>query len=319
LTEYLLTGCGGFVAAHYLEYLAQADFDGQVLGVGTTAPAQVPTKLRFRFEKINLLDFEELSLLVRAVQPKFCVHLASMSSVADSWTHPKTSFVNNTNIFLNLIEAIRTYSSETRILSIGSSEQYRTKDVSTQPLTEMDLMAPNSPYAVARCAQEWLGKAYVVGYGLDIVMTRSFNHIGPYQDSRFVLSGFAQSFAQALINGEKTVNLTVGDLDVVRDFLHVRDVVRAYEAILHGASKGDVFNVCSGRGVRLFKTLDVLSRLSGLNYDTEIDKSLVRPMENRSVIGSHDAITVALGWTPSLNFEESMSDLLTYWIESLAV
>ena len=133
------------------------------------------------------------------------------------------------------------------------------------------------------------------------------------------MSGFARSFVRALINGEKTVNLTVGDLDVVRDFLHVRDVVRAYEAILHGASKGDVFNVCSGRGVRLFKALDVLSRLSGLNYDTEIDKSLLRPMENRSVIGSHDAITVALGWTPSLNFEESMSDLLTYWIESLAV
>jgi len=180
-------------------------------------------------------------------------------------------------------------------------------------------LAPNSPYAAARCAQEWLGKAYVAGYGLDIVMTRSFNHIGPYQDKRFVLSSFSRSFAQALVNGDKTVKLTVGDLTVVRDFLHVRDVVRAYEAILHGAIKGDVFNVCSGRGIRLSKALGVLSQLSGLNYDTVIDNSLLRPMENRSVIGSHDAITAALGWTPSLNFEESMSDLLTHWVDSLAV
>ena len=156
MADYLITGCGGFVSWHYLQHLAQIGFQGQIVGIGTTAPTGVPESLRFRFEETNLLDSEKLSALLSRVRPQFCIHLAAMSSVAGSWVQPDKSFVNNTNIFLNLVEAIRKCSPETRVLSIGSSEQYGTQKDPAASLTEGKPLNPTSPYAVARCAQEWL-------------------------------------------------------------------------------------------------------------------------------------------------------------------
>ena len=306
------------MSAHYLTHLENISFTGRVLGIGTTPPRRAPLALRFDFKRINLLDARELGSLVRVAQPRICVHLAAMSSVADSWRQPNESFVNNTNIFLNLIEAIKKYSPETRVLSIGSSEQYGVKEKPTLPLTELESMEPVSPYGAARCAQEWLGKAYVAGYGLDVVMTRSFNHIGPYQDPRFVLSRFARTFAEAISKDKKVVKLVAGNLDVVRDFVDVRDVVNAYEAILHGAKSGDVFNVCTGQGTRLIDAIDHLSTVSGLKTDIKIDQSLMRPIESTAVIGSHEHVTTTLGWRPLISLQQSLQDLLAYWVKMLA-
>ena len=147
-------------------------------------PRVQPTQFPFSFTKINLVKSNELAAIIRSVRSKFCVHLAAMSSVRDSWIHPEKSLINNTNIFLNLVEAIRLYSPETRLLSVGSSEQYEAKGKQSSPLSESDRLMPLNPYAVARCAQELLGRIYVTGFGLDILMTRSFNHVGPRQDSR---------------------------------------------------------------------------------------------------------------------------------------
>jgi GDP-4-dehydro-6-deoxy-D-mannose reductase len=317
LADYLITGCGGFVSWHYLQHLAQTDFQGQIVGIGTTAPTGVPESLRFRFEETNLLDSEELSALLSRVRPQFCIHLAAMSSVAGSWVQPDKSFVNNTNIFLNLVEAIRKCSPETRVLSIGSSEQYGTQKDPAAPLTEGDPLNPRSPYAVARCAQEWLGKAYIAGYGMDIVMTRSFNHVGVHQNRRFVLSGFARMFAESLVKKNRVVPLTAGNLDIIRDFLDVRDVITAYEVVLRQATTGAIYNVCSGQGLRLFEAVKYLSSASGLRYDVALDKSLVRSVETPIVIGSREAITTQFGWRPVHTLQQSLADLLEHWVNVL--
>ena len=317
MVEYLITGCGGFVGCHYLSFLKEKRCTGDVLGIGTTAPEKRDHKgLPFHFERVNLLDDVRLSKLLKKYQPRFCIHLASMSSVGDSWQQPAQSFVNNTNIFLNLVDGVRKYSPKTRVLSVGSSEQYGRINSRTLSLTESDVLDPTSPYAVSRCAQEQLAKTYVSGYGLDIVMTRSFNHVGYGQDSRFALSSFARRFGVGVARQRSEITLNVGNLQVVRDFVDVRDVVRAYDLIVREARVGSIFNVCSGRGIALVDAVDYLSNASGLRYHAQLDQTLFRPLEQSMVIGSHEAITAELGWNPSFTFEESLDTLLSYWILS---
>tara|TARA_Y100000588_G_scaffold393210_1_gene508044 strand:+ start:6885 stop:7835 length:951 start_codon:yes stop_codon:yes gene_type:complete len=313
LVEYLITGCGGFVGSHYLEYLHNTGQTGEVVGIGTTAPLNAPKDLRFRFIDCNLLDAKTLGDSIKEIRPRFCVHLASMSSVAASWTYPDKSFHNNTSIFLNLVEAIRKYSPQTRILSVGSSEQYGALSLLAEYFTESDRLAPKSPYAVAKYSQELIGQIYVKNFELDIVMTRSFNHIGPGQAERFAVSGFSRLFAQAMNNGDDSLVLPTGNIQVIRDFIDVRDVVSAYEEILRGAHTGTVYNVCSGVGVALTSVINKLSEISGVISKTETERLRLRPSDNNVVVGSHAALTNELGWEPIIPLDQSLRDILKYW------
>jgi len=144
-------------------------------------------------------------------------------------------------------------------------------------------------------------------------MTRSFNHIVPGQMERFVISRFCRLFAQALDEGATFLVVPAGDLQVTRDFVDVRDVIVAYDAILRRADTGAVYNVCSGRGVLLFDVVNQLSEISGVGFKTRIDRSLLRPTENRMVVGSRELLTIAFGWEPTIPLVVSLSNMLGYW------
>jgi GDP-4-dehydro-6-deoxy-D-mannose reductase len=239
------------------------------------------------------------------------IHLASFSSVGFSWQEPIASFTNNTNIFLNVLECVRRRSPATRVLSIGSSEEYGLVTEADLPLRETSPLRPLSPYAVARVAQEHLGDVYVRGFGLDVVATRSFNHLGPGQSAQFVVSGLAKQVAE-LARGECD-RIKVGTTSVIRDFLDVRDVVAAYLALLDRGARGEVFNICSGRGTSIAEAIAMLGRIANVEPVLEVDPALVRPVENTIVVGDHAKLTSAVGWAPTIPLEQSLRDVYDYW------
>ena len=158
-----------------------------------------------------------------------------------SWQHPEDSFTNNCNIFLNLIDAIRKSSPNCRILSVGSSEEYGNVAHADLPIRENQPLNPLSPYAVARVSQEQLSRVYVDAFGMQIIMTRSFNHIGPRQDERFVIPSFVKQILGIKHSGLSKGEIETGDVSIIRDFVDVRDVVDAYYKLL----------------IRIFKIVDV--------------------------------------------------------------
>lgn len=199
----LITGINGFVAQHFLELLTMQRTKCSIVGIGRGSQAfdmHGLNSLDITYVQGDLLDKEQVRKLLSDFKPTHLLHLASVSSVGHSWKFPHESFVNNTNIFLNLADQVRMLGLPCRILSIGSSEEYGNVDPGQLPLTESSALAPISPYAVARVSQEMISKIYADGYGMDIIMTRSFNHIGPGQKDVFVIS----SFARQLVNIEKT-------------------------------------------------------------------------------------------------------------------
>ncbi len=301
--KYLITGSEGFVGSYLTAEIRRREPAAVIVGID-----------RVGDRSLDLLDLEAIVGLITRERPDYLIHLASLSSVGASWHAPVASFTNNTNIFLNVLEGVRRGSPATRVLSVGSSEEYGVVTPDELPLRETSPLRPASPYAVARVAQEQLGDIYVRGYGLDIVATRSFNHVGAGQSDQFVISALGKQFAE-LARGTRA-QLEVGTTTVVRDFLDVRDVVRAYCDLIARGQRGEVYNVCSGRGVSIADVIAMFESISGVHPAVVTDPARVRPVENALVIGSNDKIAQALGWQPVHTLEDSLRGVYAYWSRS---
>jgi len=322
MKKYLITGASGFVAYHFFDYLNSIKEDCEILGIDVVLPENMNlyqfSRLQPRFVKINLLDYPTLEAVIISFSPTHIVHLASFSSVAKSWNEPINSFINNTNIFLNLVEIIRKNYIPCRLLSVGSSEEYGNVPSDCIPIKESVPLNPVSPYAVARVSQEMLAQCYVSSYKLDIILTRSFNHIGPGQRDMFVIPSFIKQILEKIKTGQSgNIKLFTGDVSLIRDFLDVRDVVKAYYLLLEKGIAGELYNICSGTGSSIKEIIDMLSNLLDVQIDVEIDKEKIRPGDNRVIVGDNSKIQSLTGWRPQMSITDSLRDLITYWKETL--
>lgn len=312
----IITGVSGFVGKNYLGYLNENAFKSEILGIDVKTPEiknEDYEHLKINFEKADLKDKDRLCKLIYNFRPDFIIHLASYSSVSGSWKNPNTSFLNNVNIFLNLIESVRMIGNKCRILSVGSSEEYGFVKIEDLPLKESNQLNPSSPFGVARVTQELLSRIYTDVYGLDIVITRSFNHIGPGQNENFAVASFAKQLVDARKN-QLNEFVSAGDVTIVRDFIDVRDVVRAYHKLLLNGKKGEVYNVCSGYGVSLKNIIQMICEILEISIPIRNDLKLKRPKDNPVIIGSNEKIKKETDWTTEFSLERSLQDVVKYYM-----
>lgn len=311
----LITGFSGFVARHFVEYLAQKCKNVHVVGIDVNEPAYslsvYEPNVKIDFFNVDMTDKEALKRVFESYIPDYVLHLAAYSSVAYSWSHPSESFLNNSNIFLNLIEIIRDYNAKCRILSVGSSEEYGLVKQEDLPLRENQDLMPLSPYAVARVSQEMLSKVFSDAYGLNIILTRSFNHIGPRQDQRFVVPSFIKRIIDIKVTGVTDGCIETGDLSIIRDFVDVRDVVRAYYLLLIKGHVGQIYNICSGIPVKLSRIVEMVNEHLNMNVTTKVNPKYVRPQDNPIIVGSPFKIENELGWYPEIPLRKTISDMIS--------
>ena len=313
---YLITGFSGFVSKHFLDYLETSQLSSEIIGIDIQEPSFEYTNFKFikcSFVKIDLLNKQEVRAILNAFKPNYILHLASYSSVAFSWKNPVESFTNNTTIFLNLIETIRTSAIKCRILSIGSSEEYGNVKEEDLPLKESQVLEPVSPYAVSRVSQEMLSRVYVESYGMDIILTRSFNHIGTHQKPVFVIPSFCIQLLTLQKSNLENKEIHTGDTSIIRDFVDVRDVVKAYYLLLKKGKKGTIYNVCSGIGTSLAETIALMAKLLNITVSQKINPELVRPNDNKIIIGSNEKLTNDTGWKPHYSLKESLEAILDFY------
>lgn len=318
--NYLITGAAGFVGRYLIAEIGREHPEALVYATDIVdEPDWMRGYSNLAYVQVNLLDRGAVDALVGRLTPQKIIHLASFSSVAYSWDHPADSFLNNNLIFINLIEALKKITSPFAFLSIGSSEEYGNVPEPDIPLTESHGLNATSPYAAARVSQEMLSRIFAYGYGMNIMMTRSFNHMGPFQRETFIVPSLIKQFVGAQKSGQKSVELQVGDIDVVRDFTDVRDVVRAYLAILEYGKAGEVYNVCSGKGLLIRDLIQNIADMMGMSYTIHKDKNRVRPTENRIVIGDNEKIRQQCGWSPEIDINTTLMDTISFWQDSIKV
>jgi GDP-4-dehydro-6-deoxy-D-mannose reductase len=281
--QVLVTGARGFVGRHLLELVGDS-------ALSTDA---------------DVTDAEAVHAAIRATQPHAVVHLAALSSVAESWRDPARFWEVNAIGTVNVLEGVRRESPEARVLAVSTGEVYgRTRRL---PTPEDAPVAPLSPYAASKAAAE-LACVQARETGADAVVARAFQHEGPGRDDRFAVGSWAHQLATLELAGGG--RLLVGNLDVERDITDVRDVCRAYALLLQPSVPADVYNVASGRSVPLTEVVDLLVGMARVPVTVEQNPERLRPADLPVQRGDPSRLEAATGWKPEIPLERTLSDLL---------
>ncbi|HET7294747.1 MAG TPA: GDP-mannose 4,6-dehydratase [Vicinamibacteria bacterium] len=312
--RWLVTGARGFVGAHLVAHL-DAGRAGEIFGL--VRPGSRGSAAGFEPVTADVLDAPALARVVAELRPDRIVHLAAQSSARESWRDPEGTLRTNLFGLLHLLEAVRLAGLGPRVLVVGSAEEYGAAPGTAEPLTEDTPLRPASPYAVSKVAQGHLALQYALAHGLHVVRTRTFNHTGPGRGAGFAESSFARQIAE-IETGRRPPQIAVGNLDAVRDFTDVRDVVRAYAALLEAGQPGEVYNVASGQGYRIGDVLERLLRLSSARIEVVRDPALLRPVDVPYLVGDATRLRRATGWEPEIPLDRTLGDLLGAWRERVA-
>ena len=254
----------------------------------------------------------ELTERVAAIRPDAVLHLAGVTNVPESFRDPEHCFDVNFNGTWNLLKALRSSAFAGRMLFVSSGDCYGIVSAEALPIRETQPLRPRSPYAMSKAAAEALCFQWCQTDRLDIVIARSFNHIGCGQDPRFAISSFARQVA-SIRAGSAPARIETGALDVTRDLTDVRDVVRAYLALLESGATAEVYNVASGRETRISDVLDDLLAIANVTARIVTDPSRVRPAEQRRAVADVHKIAHDTGWTATTPLTQTLSDMLDDW------
>lgn len=316
----LITGITGFAGSHLADYLLAHQPHVAVVGTHRwRSPKDNIRHLQGQIELIetDLRDYCSVQSLLEQVRPDFIFHLAAQSFVPTSWNAPgetlHTNIIGQTNIF----ETVRSLKLDPVIQIACSSEEYGLVHPEETPIKETNPLRPLSPYAVSKVGQDFLAYQYFQSYGIKAVRTRGFNHTGPRRGDVFVTSNFAKQLAEIKLGLREPV-IRVGNLDAVRDFTDVRDMVRAYWLAVTKARPGEVYNIATGHGITIHELLDRLIVNAGVEVEIQTDPARLRPSDVEILIGDSSKFRADTGWEPEIPLEKTLRDVVDYWLDRLA-
>jgi GDP-4-dehydro-6-deoxy-D-mannose reductase len=307
----VVTGVSGFVGGYLAEHLvAKGD-----LVVGLSSSGRWPSELAHlgktvRLESFDLVERSEADFaeLLRCKQPEVVYHLAAQSNPQGSLADPRGTWLLNLGGSLNLLEAVKASGQKCRVILVSSGVCYGNPPPEFIPVGEDCPLRPNNPYAASKAAVDLLGLQHYLAHGTDVVIVRPFNHAGPRQSSRYVLAALALQVAE-VESGHRDC-LRVGNLDVIRDFIDVRDVVCAYRLLAEGGQSGELYNLGSGQGTKIVDALQQLRSQAKAPIAVRVDAERMRSVDQPLLIANASKLRAAVGWKPSYTVEQTLTDML---------
>jgi GDP-4-dehydro-6-deoxy-D-mannose reductase len=255
---------------------------------------------------VDVTDPDGLDEVMKTSAPDAVYHLAALSHVGESWESGAEAFRVNAEGTLHVLAAARRAGVD-RVLVVGSAEEYGAALDADMPLTEEAPLRPVTPYGAAKVAADYLALQAFLGSGLGAIRARPFNHTGPGQSDRFLVPALARRVADAERRGASEVR--VGSLEPIRDITDVRDVVRAYRLLVERGEPGEVYNVCSGRGVVVGEIAKRLLDLADRPLRLLVDPDLVRSVDVPRLVGDASKLRAATGWRPEIDLEQTLRDV----------
>ena len=310
----LITGIAGFVGSHLVDFLLTIK---NLKILGTVFEEKNIENIAARKDKLVLLagdlrDGYFVGETIKKIKPDLIFHLAGISSAAVSLQKPKETLESNIIANFNLLEAIKNYSRESKVLIVGSAEEYGLVAEKDLPINEETPLRPTNPYAVSKIAVDFLALQYFYSYKIKVVRIRPFNHIGPRQKPEFVVADFANQIAKIILN-ETSAWVRVGNLDVKRDFTDVRDIVRAYWLALEKGQFGDVYNLGSGKSYTIRIILQKLINISGRKIKIKQDPGKLRPVDIPNLLCDNTKFVKQTDWQSTIGIDQSLKDTLEYF------
>ncbi len=312
-TRIFITGSTGFVGSYLIEACRQRYPTCAIVGYARQTPLPpIPDDATTHTIYGDILDAVALRAALADAQPDLVVHLAAQASVASSWRDPAGSLTINALGTVTLFESLLSLHLAPRVILVSSSEIYGSVLPEANPIPETAPLRPNNPYAVTKATQDLYGLQYYLATGLPIMRARPFNHFGPRQSDAFVIASFAHQIAQ-IERGEREPILTVGNLQVRRDFLPVRDVALAYLALAESGHAGEAYNIGSGQSLAIAYILEHLLAMSTVPIQVTIDPARIRPVDVPDIVANTQHIQRDTGWRPVMDLEMALRETLDYW------
>lgn len=314
----LVTGAGGFVGQWLCRALLR---DGWEV-VGTTQGALPQPGVMSRDEIASVTwrgidlrtgagDRREVAALLERHPPNAIFHLAGIAYLPAAGNDRDVALGVNVGALVKVLDALRPLreagTMDPTLLVIGSGEQYGRHPLESQPLNESVPRLPLNFYAASKVAQEEIALATFRSEGVKVVATRSFNHSGRGQAPSFLLPSLV---ARAIAARESGSDVAIGNTDVVRDFLHVEDVVAAYISLVARGVPGEVYNVCSGNGVRVGDLATEVLAQAGVRAPLRVDSALQRAVDVPALVGDPAKLQAATGWAPRRSRSDIIAELL---------
>jgi GDP-4-dehydro-6-deoxy-D-mannose reductase len=295
----LITGINGFVGGHLERFLKSKNIE--VYGL-----EHQPTK----YITCDITDKKKLRKVIVDIKPDFIFHLAAISAVEICEKNPDLTYKVNVTGFKNILEIIDEEKIDCKILLASSSNVYGKTD--KEILDEDEPVNPVSVYAKTKLECEKLTENFL---DVDVVISRSFNHIGPGQQIGFITSDFASQIARIEKTDEKTGDIHVGNLETIRDYTDVRDIVNAYYLLITKGKIREPYNVCSKNGYSGKELLEILMKNTEAHIN--IIQKNVRKNDLKKLIGDNSKLVKDTGWKPIIEIEESLKDILDYWRDNV--
>ncbi len=290
----LVTGASGFVGVWAMRLFAEHPQWGY-------RPQALPP--------VDLRDADAVVAALAGQLPDAVLHLAAQSFVPRSFEAPAETFEINLLGSLNLLQALQQQGFSGRFLYVSSGDVYGRVPEAELPVGPGRVPEPRSPYAVSKIAAEQLCLQRWRSDGLDALVARPFNHIGPGQDARFVVPSLAQQL-RAIAAGRQPPVIEAGDIDTTRDFLDVRDVVAAYASLLRAGRAGQVYTIGSGVERRVRELLDLMCAQLGIRVELRQDPARMRPVEQRRMVADASLLKEHTGWSPAFSIQDTLRDIL---------
>lgn len=294
MSRLFVTGRSGFVGQHLEVALAASDW--QLIETA----------------KFDLLDPASLDAALAETCPDAVIHLAGQTFVPEAFRDPQRTFEVNLLGTLNLLQALKRRGFSGTFLYVSSGDVYGRVDESDMPIAEHLMVKPRNPYAVSKVSAELLCQQWAYTESWRVMIARPFNHIGSGQNESFLVADMARQLVR-IKRGLQAPVLHVGDVDVTRDFLDVRDVVAAYLLLLEKGQRGEVYNLCSGVERRVSELIMDMAHLAGVTVTFKQNPGKFRRAEQRRVVGCSEKIQKQTGWKPHAEFSETLLSVLSDW------
>lgn len=305
----LIIGGAGFAGRYLIDELLSRGYE--------VTATKMPFEKKYpdcEFADLDLSGKEEICRLLKELRPDRIFNLAAVSSVKDSWNNVRAVFDANVSGVINLLDAVKENLPEARLLLCGSGEEYGFDINTKMPVTEDSPANPGNPYAISKLTQTLLGKMYARSFGLHVIMMRAFNHIGRYQRTGFVVTDFCKQIAE-IEKGLKPPVIYTGNLEAMRDFTDVRDIVKGYASVIEKGEKGNIYNIGSGKCHKIEFILKTLLSMSRKGIEVKPDEAKYRPTDVPVIYADITKLQNSTGWRPEITIEESLKDILNYFRE----
>lgn len=313
----LITGITGMIGKHLADLLVKEGCKVAGISRATSAARYIREIPAYKHYMGDILDTKFLVRVWKDWEPEVVFHFAAQAYNGLSWEAENTTYALNITGARNVFDVCRSFSPNARIIPACSSAEYGFVSEDKQPIVEdITPLRPITPYGVSKACMEMMARQFHFNYKMDIILPRLFIQVGPDHPPSTALQTFAMQLA-ALKLGKQPPQIRVGNLDSSRDFVDVRDGVRALWILAQEGKSGEAYNVCTGQAPSIRQALEMLIQISGVEAEIVHDPSRLRPSDEAVLVGDTRKLK-ALGWEPEIPFEQTLTDIYNNWLDRLS-